>query len=294
MTFGSRVNEPTAFEIMDLAYAAGVRFFDTADVYPPPSTPEMRGRSEQIVGQWLKRRGLRAHVMLATKVGKPMGAATVGGLSRASILRACEESLRRLQTSWIDLYLAHIPDWTTPIDETFAAFQELMQSGKVRSIGCSNFPPPQLVQWLRAAQSIGMVTPGTYQQRYSLLTRDVERQTMPLCALYGMGVIAHSPLAGGLLTDHYAATQPAADPIARLQRVAAEHGYGLTHVALSWALSQPGIASVVLGVSRPEQLRHNLGGVGLNLAVRLTEAMDETLAGTNRSSAEGAQGGSLC
>jgi aryl-alcohol dehydrogenase (NADP+) len=290
MTFGNRVDEATASEIMDLAYAAGVRFFDTADVYPPPGTPEVRGRSEEILGSWLKRRGLRADVVLATKVGKPMGGSDVAGLSRAAILRACDESLRRLQTSWIDLYLAHVPDWATPLDETLATLYELMQSGKVRSIGCSNFPPAELVHWLSAAESVGMTSAGAYQQRYNLLTREVERQTMPLCALYGVGVIAHSPLAGGLLTDRSTANQPATAPAARLRRLAVEHGRSLTRVALSWTLSRPGIASVVLGVSCSEQLRDNLGGVGLKLDEGLVEAIEETLA----DSPEGTQEGSAC
>jgi aryl-alcohol dehydrogenase-like predicted oxidoreductase len=238
----------------------------------------VRGRSEEILGSWLKRRGLRADVQLATKVGKPSGAADLAGLSRAAILRACDESLRRLQTSWIDLYLAHIPDRATPVDETVATLLELMQSGKVRSIGCSNFPPVELLAWLGAAQSVGLTGSGAYQQRYSLLTRKAELQTMPLCALYGVGVIAHSPLAGGRLTDRYAAGQPATGPTVRLQRLAAEHGYSLAHVALSWALSRPGITSVVLGVSKPEQLQDALVSVGLKLDVRLVEALDETLA----------------
>jgi aryl-alcohol dehydrogenase-like predicted oxidoreductase len=134
MPFGNRVDEPAACAIMDVAYAAGVRFFDTADVYPPPSTPDLRGRSEQIVGSWLKRRGLRAHVVLATKVGKPMGSAGMAGLSRTCIRRACDESLRRLQTDWIDLYLAHLPDDATPVDETVSALHVRPREVGVRRV----------------------------------------------------------------------------------------------------------------------------------------------------------------
>jgi aryl-alcohol dehydrogenase-like predicted oxidoreductase len=277
MTFGNRVDESTAGSIMDVAYAAGVRFFDTADVYPPPGTPDLRGRSEQIVGSWLKRRGLRAEVVLATKVGKPMGAAGIAGLSRTHVLRACDESLRRLQTSWIDVYLAHVPDWTTPVDETLATLHELIQTGKVRCIGCSNFQASPLVQWLVAAQSLGMTSFGASQEPYNLLMREVERQTMPLCAVYGVAVIAHSPLAGGVLTDHYAANQPAAHPAARLQRLVAQRGQSLTHVALSWVLSRQAIASTVLGASRPDQLQDSLGGTGLTLDADLAVAIEETL-----------------
>jgi aryl-alcohol dehydrogenase-like predicted oxidoreductase len=277
MMFGNRVDEPTAFAIMDVAYAAGIRFFDTADVYPPPGTPDVRGRSEQIVGSWLKRRGVRSHVVLATKVGKPAGTAALAGLSRAHILRACDESLLRLQTSWIDLYLAHVPDPATPVDETLAALYELMRAGKVRSIGCSNFPAPQLMRWLLVAQSLGMSNNGASQEPYNLLMRDAERQTLPLCALYGVGAIAYSPLAGGQLTDHHATTQPAAHPTARLRRLAADYGQSLTHVALSWVVSQPAIASVVVGASRPEQLADSLSGGELTVDARLAAAIEETL-----------------
>jgi aryl-alcohol dehydrogenase (NADP+) len=276
MPFGHHVDEPTAFAIMDAAYAAGVRFFDTADVYPPPATTDVRGRSEQIVGTWLKRRKLRSRVVLATKVGKPVGAGRAA-LSRTAILRACDNSLRRLQTSWIDVYLAHVPDWETPVDETLSAFHELVQSGKVRSIGCSHFPAEQVLQWLHTTQSMGMSSFGATQERYNLLERELERLTLPLCAVYGVGIVAHSPLAGGLLTDRYAATRPAAEPAARLGKLAARHGHRLTHVALSWVLAQPAITSAIVGASHPDQLRDSLGGLGLNLDAQLIYAIEETL-----------------
>jgi aryl-alcohol dehydrogenase-like predicted oxidoreductase len=275
MPFGNRVDERTAFAIMDVAYAAGVRFFDTADVYPPPSTPDLQGRSELIVGSWLKRRGLRSQVVLATKVGKPMWTSDRSGLSRASILRACDESLRRLQTSWIDLYLAHVPDSATPVEETLSALHELIQVGKVRCVGCSNFPPAQLVQWLRAGQSLSLPNSGALQERYNLLTRDAEHQTLPLCSVYGVGVIAYSPLAGGLLTGRHAALQPVTDPTARLRRLTAEYGHSLTQVALSWVLSRPAIASTVVGASHPEQLQDSLSGEALTLDPHLMEAVED-------------------
>jgi len=277
MPFGNRVDERTAFAIMDVAYAAGVRFFDTADVYPPPGTPALRGRSEQIVGSWLKRRGVRAQMVLATKVGKPTDEPGAGGLSRSHILRACDASLRRLQTSWIDLYLAHVPDPTTSVDETLAALHELVRIGKVRCIGCSNFPTAGFVQWLRTAQSLGTASFGASQEPYNLLIRDLEHQTMPLCAVYGVGMVAHSPLAGGRLTDSYAASQPGDDPIYKLWQLVSQRGHSLTHVAVNWVLSRPAIASTVVGASRPEQLEDTLGAIGLTLDAHLIEAIEETL-----------------
>ncbi|MGZ6283956.1 MAG: aldo/keto reductase, partial [Ktedonobacterales bacterium] len=157
MTFGNQADEMTAFSIMDVADKAGVTFFDTADVYPLGGDPETRGRTEEIVGRWLRERGARERIVLATKCAGAMGdGPNDKGLSRKHILSACDASLRRLGTDYIDLYQAHSPDPTTPIDETRGAMADLVRAGKVRYIGCSNFQAWQLAEALWTSDKLGL------------------------------------------------------------------------------------------------------------------------------------------
>ncbi len=303
MTFGNQADEPTSFEIMDIADRAGVTFFDTADVYPLGGGLEMVGRTEEIVGKWIRERSARQRIVLATKCRGAMGAGpNEEGLSRHHIIRACEESLRRLRTDYIDLYQAHSPDISTPIEESLSAFDDLIREGKVRYIGCSNYPAWRLAEALWASDKHGFARYDCDQPRYNILFRMIEDEILPLCHAQGVGVIAYNPLAGGMLTGRYvekAARQPAEqgtrfaldhagelyrkrywkdavfEEVSELQRFFGNRGKSLTHAALSWVLAQPGITSAIMGASRPEQLEDSLSGVDVALDADELAACDE-------------------
>lgn len=292
MTFGNQADQDTAFRIMDVADAAGIDFFDTADVYPLGGDADMNGRTEEIVGRWLKERGARDRIVLATKCRGRMGpGANDEGLSRRHILRACDDSLRRLQTDHIDLYQSHGPDPSTPIEETMGAFDDLVRAGKVRYLGCSNYPAWQIAEALWASDRRGLARFDCVQPRYNLLFRMIEDEILPLCRAHGLGVIPYNPLAGGMLTGRYRAEQAGGAPppgrftlknsgevyrkrywneaaleaVGELGRFFEARGKSLTHVALAWVLAQPGITAPILGASRPEQLEDSLRGVDLTL-----------------------------
>jgi aryl-alcohol dehydrogenase-like predicted oxidoreductase len=210
MTFGQQADEDTAFAIMDVADSHGVTFFDTADVYPLGGNEQTVGRTEEFVGNWLRERGARERIVLATKCRGAMGPdANDQGLSRKHILHACEQSLRRLGTDYIDLYQVHAPDAETPVEETLGALDTLVQHGKVRYIGCSNFPAWQLGNALWASDTHGLARFDCVQPRYNLLFRMIEDELLPLCRAHGVGVIAYNPLAGGVLTGRYEPGQEA-------------------------------------------------------------------------------------
>jgi aryl-alcohol dehydrogenase-like predicted oxidoreductase len=300
MTFGNQADEATSFAIMDVADQAGVTFFDTADVYPLGGAPGSAGATEEIVGRWLKQRGARERIVLATKCRGEMGpGANDVGLSRKHIISACEASLRRLQTDYIDLYQAHAPDPSTPIDETMRAFEDLVRAGKVRYVGCSNYPAWRLAEALWTSDKLGLARYDSAQPRYNLLFRMIEDEILPLCQAHGVGVMVYNPLAGGMLTGRYrdlskveAGTRfglersgelyrrrywkeqvfAAVDTLARFLE---PRGKSLTHVALAWVLGRPGVTSAILGASRPEQLTDSLGGVGLALDEEEVRACDE-------------------
>jgi aryl-alcohol dehydrogenase-like predicted oxidoreductase len=290
MTFGQQADEDTAFAIMDVADSHGVTFFDTADVYPLGGNEQTVGRTEEIVGNWLRERGARERIVLATKCRGPMGpGANDQGLSRKHILHACEQSLRRLGTDYIDLYQVHSPDLETPIEETLEALDTLVQHGKVRYIGCSNFPAWQLGDALWASDTHGLARFDCVQPRYNLLFRMIEDELLPLCRAHGVGVIAFNPLAGGVLTGRYEPGQEAEEgsrftlPRAgelykkrywndsvlqetqRLKKLFTERGKSLTHVALAWVLAQEGLTSAIVGASGPEQLTDSLQAVNVTL-----------------------------
>src|SRR5215467_12377994 len=198
MTFASQCDERTAFQIMDLAADSGVNFFDTADVYPIPVSVETAGRTEEIVGKWLK--GKRDRIVLATKCGMKMGeGANDAGLSRKHVLEAIDASLMRLGTDYVDLYQVHSPDPATPIDETLGALDAIVQSGKARYVGCSNFRAWQLCRALWTSDLRGIARFDSAQRRYNILFREIEHEVIPLCVNQGVGVIVYNPLAGMFL-----------------------------------------------------------------------------------------------
>jgi aryl-alcohol dehydrogenase-like predicted oxidoreductase len=300
MTFGLQADETTSFAIMDTADRAGITFFDTADVYPIGGGPEDVGKTEQIVGRWLRERHARDRIVLATKCRGAMGpGANDQGLSRKHVMQACEASLRRLQTDYVDLYQTHHPDPSTPIEETLRALDDLVRQGKVRYIGCSNYPAWQLADALWTSRLLNLARFDCDQPRYNLLFRMIEDEVLPLCRAHGVGVIVYNPLAGGMLTGKYLGTrepQPGTrfglprrgemyrqrywndaifEAVQALHDFFAPRDKSLTHVALAWVLAQPGITSAILGASKPEQLADSVRGVDLTLDEEELAACDE-------------------
>ncbi|MEI7556855.1 aldo/keto reductase [Candidatus Chlorohelix sp.] len=290
MTFANQADEPTSFKIMDIAAEAGVNFFDTADMYPLGATPEMRGNTEVVVGNWLKERKMRDKIVLATKcAGEMSGGANDKGLSRKHIFESVDASLRRLQTDYIDLYQAHFPDPETPIDETLSALNDLVRAGKVRYIGCSNFPAWRLAAALWTSDKLGLARFDCDQPRYNILYREIENEILPLCREQGVGVIVYNPLAGGFLTGRYNPGQALEqgtrftlnvsgklyqarywndymfEAVENLKKFFTGREKSLTHVALAWVLAQQGITSAILGASKPEQLTDSLKGLEMTL-----------------------------
>ena len=291
MTFGLQCDEPTSRAIMDQAFDAGVDFIDTADVYPMGGALDTVGRTEEFVGRWLKDH--RHEVVIATKCRGLMGSRpNQGGLSRRHIFDAVDASLHRLQTDYIDLYQAHSPDMSTPLDETVRAFDDLVRQGKVRYVGCSNYPAWMLGKALWISDKMGLARFDSAQPRYNILHRDIEEEVLPLCRDQGIGVIPYNPLAGGFLTGKYAdkAAPPKGtrfdfvrntragamyqarywqDPqfaaVARLRDFFEPRGKSLTQVAIAWVLAQPGVTSPIVGASSPDQLNQSLPAVDLAL-----------------------------
>jgi aryl-alcohol dehydrogenase-like predicted oxidoreductase len=207
MQFGWTADESTSYQILTAAFERGINFIDTANIYSRWARGNPGGVSEEIIGNWWKRNKIpRQQVILATKVRGRMGdGPNDEGLSPSHIRQAVEASLRRLQTDYIDLYQAHWYDESTPIEETLSTFNDLVQQGKVRYIGCSNYPAWRLMQSLWAADQLHVSRYDTLQPHYSLVHRaEFERELTDICQTYNLGVIPYSPLAGGFLTGKYA------------------------------------------------------------------------------------------
>ena len=272
MIFGQQVDEAESLKIIDLAFEKGINSFDTADGYAG-------GRSEEIVGKALKNK--RHVVVLASKVASKQGPGpNDAGLSREHILQAVENSLRRLGTDYLDIYYAHHPDNTTPIEETLRAFDTLVRQGKVRYAACSNYRAGQLVRALAVSEQRNLARFDCIQTVYNLITRDIEAELLPTCADEGVGVVVYNPLAGGLLTGKHNGNQPpTADTrfgqnpmylerywspvnfkaVEHLKQIAAAYNRKPAQFALAWVLGNPGIASAIVGASSAAQLAENLG-----------------------------------
>jgi 1-deoxyxylulose-5-phosphate synthase len=300
MTFGNQADQATSFAIMDVADRAGVTFFDTADVYPLGADAGQQGTTEEIVGRWLHERSARERIVLATKCAGPMSNNPNDvGLSRKHVIAACEQSLRRLQTDYIDLYQVHWPDPVTPIEETLRALDDLVHAGKVRYIGCSNFPAWQLADALWTSKLANIARFVSVQPRYNIVFRMIEDELLPLCRAHGIGVIVYNPLAGGILTGRYRQSQAVEpgtrfglknsgelyqrrywneavfDVVNRLGSFLEQRGKNITHVALAWVLAQAGITGAIPGASKPEQLEESLRGVELVLDDEERQACDD-------------------
>ncbi len=298
MTFAAQADVAAANAIMDTAAEHGVTFMDTADVYPVPTAYETFGRTEEIVGDWLV--GKRDAFVLATKCHMPASdKPNDRGNSRRHIVKAVEASLRRLKTDYIDLYQIHRWDDRTPIEETLAAFDDLRRAGKILYAGCSNTPAVRLMEALWTSDVRGLVRFDCIQPRYNLLYRDIEAELVPACETFGVGIIAYNPLAGGLLTGKYKATDApheatrftlggagelyrrrywqdaTLDVAERLANDVASRGKSLTHVALRWMLDRPAITSAIVGASRAEQLADSLKALDVRLDDADGAACDE-------------------
>ena len=299
MTFGLQVDEDGSRDILDRAYEHRLRFLDTADAYPLGGDGSTIGRTEEIIGRWAAQRGNRDRLLIATKCFAPTrGGPNNRGLSRAHIMESVEASLRRLQTDYIDLYQAHGFDPHTPIDETLRAFDDLVRQGKVRYVGCSNYPAWRLGEALRAADRLNITGYQSVQPRYNLLYREIETELLPLCRDQGLGVLVYNPLAGGFLSGKY---QPGEAPragtrftlgsaaqryqarywhdaqfkaVEQLRAVLEPRQLNMVSVAVGWVLAQAGVTSAIIGASRPEQLDANLQALDVEFDQALQEACD--------------------
>ncbi len=238
MQFGWTADEAAAFQVMDAFVEAGGNFIDTADVYSRWVEGNPGGVSEQIIGRWLQARGNRGAIVLATKARGRMWPGPNGeGLSRGHLIRACEDSLRRLGTDFIDLYQTHAFDAEAPIDETLRALDDLVRSGKVRYVGCSNYPAWRLAKALWASDKLGLARYDSLQPHYNLAHRaEFERELKPLCEEEGIGVIPYSPLAAGFLTGKYRPTATCRAP-APLASKSATSPTAASLSSISWKAS---------------------------------------------------------
>jgi aryl-alcohol dehydrogenase-like predicted oxidoreductase len=288
MIFGQQVDEAESTKIIDLAFEKGINSFDTADGYAS-------GRSEEIVGKALKNK--RQSVVLASKVSSRQGPGpNDSGLSREHILHAVENSLRRLGTDYLDIYYAHTPDYTTPIEETLRAFDSLVRQGKVRYVACSNYRAGQLVRGLAVSEQRNLARFDCIQTVYNLITRDIETELLPTCADEGVGVVVYNPLAGGLLTGKHNGTQtPPTDTrfgqnqtyfdrywsplnftaVEHLKKIAEAHNRKPAQFALAWVLGNPTITAAIVGASSAKQLAENLGALDDKLTSEEAKACDD-------------------
>jgi aryl-alcohol dehydrogenase-like predicted oxidoreductase len=284
-------DEPTAHAIMDRAFEAGINFIDTADVYGQD------GLSERVVGSWMAASGKRDRIVLASKFRFTMGdGPNKSGASRYRIVRCVEESLRRLRTDRIDLYQIHMQDVTVAEEETLRALDDLVRAGKVLYLGCSNYAAYRLVdsQWLARTHHLSRFV--TLQAQYSLLVRDLEREHVPLCRQWGLGILPWSPLARGFLSGKYRKDAPPPPGsrleqwkdrwasydtelnwrvLAAIEQIGAEVGATPAQVALAWLLGKPVVSSVIFGARTVAQLEENLPAGDLRLHSEHMRILDD-------------------
>jgi aryl-alcohol dehydrogenase-like predicted oxidoreductase len=289
--FGWTIDEATSFRLLDALIAAGFNAIDTADVYSVWVRGHQGGESETVIGNWLKRRGRRDDVIIATKLGSQMGSGEKG-LSRAWIMKEVDASLKRLQTDTIDLYQAHRDDPDTPQEETAQAFADLVKQGKVRAIGASNFTAARLKSALDVSRKLGLPRYESLQPHYNLVERRAyEAELEPLCQAEGLGVINYYALAAGFLTGKYrSAADLAKSPrgggvksylnergfrvLKALDDTATRHNATPAQVALAWLIARPSVTAPIASATSLDQLRDILKAVELRLDVQDIEALD--------------------
>lgn len=302
MVFGSQRDEQESFAVLDRAADLGIDFIDVADVYPTPPSPQTWGRTEEIVGRWLERRG-HSQFVVATKCAHRVGpAGNDQGGSRKHVIEACEQSLRRLRRERIDLYYLHHSDLGAPLEETLEALDRLVQDGKVHYVGVSNFEAWQvgLAMALTAERRLARLT--ALQPRYNLLNRTYERDLLPLARAAGLGVIPYNPLGAGMLTGKYQrGSEPPGesrfamgaygtmyrgrywndamfDVAEAVTAAAREEGCTPAQLAVAWLLAQEGVTSPIVGASRPEQLDDTVRAVDLRPSEATLKRLDEVSA----------------
>lgn len=290
--FGSRIDEGASAKVVQACLDAGVTFFDTSDSYG-------EGKSEEFLGKALK--GVRDDVAIATKFSSRTGEGPYrAGASRKYLVAACERSLRRLGTDFIDLYYQHWPDPRTPVEETLSALDDLVRDGKVRYVASSNLAGWQIARADHVARERGTAHFVASQSHWSLLERGVEAEVVPACAAYGVGVIPYFPLASGLLTGKYRREEPppegtrlaasprfasfatpeAFDKVEALERLAAANGRTLLEVAIGWLAAQPVVSSVLVGATRPAQVAANAAAAEVTLNEEELGAIDSATSPT--------------
>ena len=298
MTFGLQCDEATSFAILNAAAEAGITFLDTADAYPLGGTFETCGRTEEILGRWL--RGKREEFIVATKCSAKMGPAPwQQGTSRKHVMNAIDASLKRLGTDYVDLYQVHLYDPLTPVDETLEAFDAVLRSGKTRYIGCSNYHAYRLARALGRSEALRLAKFVSVQPRYNLLFRQIERELLPLCEEERLAVIPYNPLAAGLLTGKHRRSSPPAeggrfalgttakmytdrywhdrefDTVDAFLALAKASGIDPATLSVAWVLANPAITSPIIGASKPEQLKASVAAVELKLDPLLKAKLDE-------------------
>jgi aryl-alcohol dehydrogenase-like predicted oxidoreductase len=293
--FGWTADEAASFALLDALLDAGFNAIDTADVYSRWVPGHTGGESETVLGKWMKARGVRDRIIIATKVGMDMGGGNAG-LSRDWILRAVDDSLRRLQTDFIDLYQAHQDDPNTPLEETLGAFASLIEAGKVRAIGASNYSAPRLKEALDTSARLGLPRYETLQPHYNLVERKIFEDALePLCVAEGLGVIPYYALASGFLSGKYRSEADLAKSprgrgvakylddrglriLAALDDAAREHDATPARIALAWLIARPSIGAPIASATTVEQLEDFVAAARLRLD-------DATIAALDRASA---------
>ena len=281
--FGWTADEPTSFALLDAMVDSGIDFIDTADVYSTWVPGNKGGDSETIIGKWLKKSGKRDKVIIATKVGKPMGP-DKKGLSKAYIMRAVEDSLKRLQTDYVDLYQSHEDDKNTPLVETMEAFTDLVKQGKVRTIGASNYDADRFMEALKVSRDSGLESYQTLQPEYNLYSREeFERDLQPACIENNVGVINYYSLASGFLSGKYRSSDDLSKSqrgggikkylnkrgfriLDALDKVSKKYNTTPSGVAIAWVISQPGITAPIASATSVKQLHETLKALEINLS----------------------------
>lgn len=299
MNFGASANEATSFALMDRAVDGGINFFDTANIYSRWIDGHQGGESETVIGKWLKSKN-RRDIIIASKVrGRMWDGPNGEGLGRQHIIHAAEDSLRRLQTDYIDLYQTHWFDASTPMEETLAALDALVQAGKVRYIGASNHPAWMLVKSCWLSDRHQLVRYDSLQPHYSLFHRaEYEGELEAVCADQQIAVLPYSPLAAGFATGKYTRDNKTPDSsradgsliralidneaayqaLDVMRGIAAAHKTPTAQVALAWLLAKPAITAPIIGARRVEQLDDALGAVELTLSDEELRQLDEATA----------------
>jgi aryl-alcohol dehydrogenase-like predicted oxidoreductase len=296
MQFGWTADETASLKVLSAAFDAGINFIDTADVYSRWAEGNPGGVAESIIGKWIKQSNIpREQVVLATKVRGRMGTGPNDeGLSRLHIMRAVDASLLRLGVDYIDLYQTHSFDDKTHIEETLGALNDLIHQGKVRYIGCSNYPAWRLTEAIWISRLNHLASYISLQPHYNLVHRaEFERELADVCRAYGLGVIPYSPLAAGFLTDKYHIGRAEPDSVRSrgvkrhyfnerswsihdaIENLAQQHNKTVSQVSLAWLLGNPLITSPIIGPRNLEQLDDNLGVVGFRLSSEEIDALDK-------------------